>query len=120
MGMNPFMDFYEYVEKYFEDFIPISLDNSAYKIVSKITSLCLNTILSRDISHEQFGFLKGRTIHEAIGSTQEGIHSLKRNKHHVAILKLDILKDFERVSWFFLRLVILQIRLISPSNWAQY
>ena len=31
MGMNPFMDFYEYVEKYFEDFIFADYRGKKYK-----------------------------------------------------------------------------------------
>jgi hypothetical protein len=51
----------------FEHFLPISLCNCLYKIISKIISHRFNDILSRSISGEQFGFLNGRQIHEAIG-----------------------------------------------------
>ena len=51
---------------YFDDFRPISLCNCIYKIISKVISHRLKDKLSRDIYSEQFGFLKGRQIHEAI------------------------------------------------------
>lgn len=51
----------------FAYFRPISLCNSVYKIIAKTIAARLKPILSRCISSEQFGFLDGRQIHEAIG-----------------------------------------------------
>lgn len=51
----------------FQNFCPISLYNRIYKIISKIISRRLKDILSRQISPEQFGFLEGQQIHEAVG-----------------------------------------------------
>lgn len=61
----------------FEDFRPISLCNSIYKIIAKVIALRIKPIMSRHISSEQFGFLNGRQIHEAIGVAQEVLHSVK-------------------------------------------
>ena len=61
----------------FKEFQPISLCNCLYKIFSKIIVVCLKHILYEYIYEEQFGFLVGRQIHQAVGSTQEGLHSLK-------------------------------------------
>ena len=51
----------------FEDYRPISLCNCLYKIISKVIAKRLKSVLSQHISSEQFGFLEGRQIHEAIG-----------------------------------------------------
>ena len=51
----------------FEDFRPISLCNCIYKIIAKVIARRLKSVLSHHISSEQFGFLEGRQIHEAIG-----------------------------------------------------
>jgi hypothetical protein len=64
----------------FEDFRPISLCNNIYKVVTKIISRRLKSLLSKSISQEQFGFLEGRQIHEAIGVAQETLHSMKTKK----------------------------------------
>ena len=52
--------------KYFDDFRPISLANGIYKILAKIIARKIKIILSKHISKENFGFLEGRKIHEAI------------------------------------------------------
>jgi hypothetical protein len=50
----------------FDDFKPISLCNCIYKIITKVLVVSIKGVLSRVISSEQFGFLDGRKIHEAI------------------------------------------------------
>jgi hypothetical protein len=48
----------------FEKFRPIYLCNCIYKINSKIIAKIVKRFLSTQISKEQFGFSKGRQIHE--------------------------------------------------------
>jgi hypothetical protein len=61
----------------FKDFCPIALCNLCYKIFSKIIAKHIRPILSRALSEEKFGFLKGRQIIDAIGTAQECLHSIK-------------------------------------------
>jgi hypothetical protein len=74
----------------FDDLRPIALCHCLYKIVAKIIAMCLKPILSNFISPEQFDFLKGRPIHEAIGSAQEGLHTIKNQKKPVFVIKIDL------------------------------
>ena len=53
--------------KSLHEFRPISLCNYIYKVISKVIAWRLKDLLSEHITGEQFGFLKGRQIHEAIG-----------------------------------------------------
>lgn len=62
----------------FDEFRPISLCNCLYKIIAKVIAIRMKPVLSKVISIEQFGFLKGRLIHEAIDMAQEGIHTSSR------------------------------------------
>eukprot|EP00253_Pinus_taeda_P035349 PITA_35349 len=82
----------------FEDFRPISLCNCIYKIIAKVIAIRIVPILSRNISMEQFGFLDGRQIHEAIGVAQEVIHSVKQKKKKGAVLTIDISKAYDRIN----------------------
>eukprot|EP00253_Pinus_taeda_P036198 PITA_36198 len=90
----------------FEDFRPISLCNCIYKIIAKVIATRLIPILSRNISMEQFGFLEGRQIHEAIGVAQEVIHSVKQKRKKGVILKIDLSKAYDQISWLYLRLLL--------------
>jgi hypothetical protein len=64
----------------FNDFRPISLCNLCYKIISKVIAKRLRPILSRVLSEEQLGFLKGRQILDVIGTAQECLHSIRSKK----------------------------------------
>jgi hypothetical protein len=61
----------------FGDYRPISLCNLVYKLISKVIANRIKPILSRNLSTEQFGFMEGRLIHDAIGIAHECIHSIK-------------------------------------------
>ena len=89
-----------------KDFRPISPSNITYKVVAKVITQRLKKVLSKIISHEKFGVLENRQIHEAIGVSQEGMHSIKLKKTKGAILKIDLSKYFDRVSWLYLRLLL--------------
>jgi hypothetical protein len=102
-----------------DDFRPISLCNCAYKIISKVIARRVKRILSERISEEQFGFLEGRQIHEAIGIAQEGLHSMKTRKLKGAVLKIDLSKAYDRVSWLYIRLLLTHLGFDVPFiNWA--
>jgi hypothetical protein len=77
---------------------PISLFNCLYKIIAKVLVVRIKPSLSKFISAKQFGFLEGRHIHEAIGTTQEGLHSIKISKYYAIVIKLDLSKAYDRVS----------------------
>eukprot|EP00253_Pinus_taeda_P030972 PITA_30972 len=98
----------------FEDFRPISLCNCIYKIISKVIALRIAPILSRNISMEQFGFLDGRQIHEAIGVAQEVIHSVKMKKKKGFVLKIELSKAYDRISWLYLRMLLTHVGFSYP------
>lgn len=75
---------------FFNDFRPISLYNCIYKIISKIIVNHLKPILSEFISPEQFDFLEHGKIHEAFGTTQEVLHSIKIKRLKGMILNIDL------------------------------
>jgi hypothetical protein len=102
----------------FDDFHPISLCNCIYKIISKIISIRLKDTLSQHISGEQFGFLKGRQIHEAIGVAQEGLHNMKTKKLKGAAIKIDLSKAFDRVNWLYIHMLLIHLGFdVAFTNW---
>lgn len=97
----------------FGEFRPIALCNLLYKLISKIIADRLKSALSAHISDEQFGFLEGRQIHDAIGITQELLHSIKIYKKKAMLLKMDLVKAYDRVNWTFFRMILIRIGLPS-------
>jgi hypothetical protein len=95
----------------FNDFRPIALCNFMYKVISKTIANRLKDTLAKCISFEQFGFLKDQLIFDAVGITQECLHSAKIKKLNVVILKLDLKRAYDSVSWKYLYLLLDQIGL---------
>ena len=93
----------------FVDFRFISLCNLLYKLISKVIVVRLKPFLDSHISIEQFGFLKNRQIVEPIGIVQEALHSVKTKNSCAFILKLDLVKAFDRVNRTFIRIILIQI-----------
>ena len=96
---------------FFHIFRPTSLCNLVYKIISKIIAIKIKPIPSKCFSEEQFVFLQNRHIIDARGVAQEGIHSINIKKIKYLVLKVHIIKAYDRVNCVFLRLVLLQIGL---------
>lgn len=91
----------------FSDMRPISLSNFVNNILSRIILDRLEGILPRLISSNQSGFVKGRTIIENVLLTQELVTDIsKRGKPANVVIKLDMAKAYDRVSWFFLMKVL--------------
>lgn len=80
-----------------EDFRPISICNTTYKIISKVMENRMKEILSLIISEEQSGFTPGKAIIDGIVIAHEAIHSIKKIKAKKMIIKLDIKKAYDQV-----------------------
>ena len=89
-----------------KDFRPISLIHSFAKIVSKILPNRLAAKLSSLVSSNQSAFVKGRCIHDNFILVQQTAKALHGQKEPRVLLKLDISKAFDSVSWPFLMEVL--------------
>ena len=97
------------------DFRPISLCSNVQKIISKLLNDRLALLLPNLISLNQSGFVKDRAIVDNILLVQELAHAVdNKNKGANVIVKLDMMKAYDRVQWSFLK-VMLQSFGFAPS-----
>jgi len=86
---------------------PIALCNIIYKITSKVIATRLKPLLPLIISPEQSGYVEGRQITDGIILTHEIIHSLKRTTKPGMLLKLDLSKAFDSLSWVYIQKILI-------------
>ncbi|KAL9672015.1 hypothetical protein QQ045_009589 [Rhodiola kirilowii] len=102
----------------FDDFRPISLVNSMYKILSKCLAKRLSVVLPHLISYNQSAFLANRNILDGIMVTNELIHAMKVEKRKALVIKLDFRKAYDSLSWEFLEMI--QRRMGFSGKWMSW
>ncbi|XP_010419362.1 PREDICTED: uncharacterized protein LOC104705067 [Camelina sativa] len=102
------------------DFRPISCLNTLYKVIAKLLTNRLQSLLSTVVSPFQSAFLPGRSLAENVLLATEMVHGYNwRNISPRGMLKVDLRKAFDSVRWDFvisaLRAIQLPERFI---NWV--
>jgi hypothetical protein len=85
-----------------KDFRPISLVHSFAKLITKLLANRLAGCLDQMVSPNQSAFIKGRFILDNFMLVQHTTKFLHQQKQARLLLKLDITKAFDTVSWPFL------------------
>ncbi|KAL9675587.1 hypothetical protein QQ045_003789 [Rhodiola kirilowii] len=86
-----------------EQLHPISLCNFIHKIISGILNVHLSKVLPLIISPEQSGFMPNRNMTEAIALAHDlTCHNNNGRPGGNIIMKIDMSKAYDRVSWLFL------------------
>jgi hypothetical protein len=81
-----------------KQFRPICLLNVIYKIITKILTIRLTTVVDKVVSKYQTAFIPGRNILEGVIILQEVLHELRVTKKSGVTLKLDFEKAYDKVS----------------------
>jgi hypothetical protein len=84
------------------DYIPISLIHSFAKLVSKVLAMRLAAHINGLVSHAQSAFIRRRCIHENFLYVQNLARAYQQKKTPSLLMKLDISKAFDSVSWEYL------------------
>jgi len=92
-----------------KDFRPISLVHSFTKLITKMMANRLAGRLQQMVSPIQSAFIKGRFIQDNFMLVQQTARLLHQQKQPRILLKLDISKAFDFVSWPFLLEVLQQL-----------
>ncbi|XP_071686901.1 uncharacterized protein [Rutidosis leptorrhynchoides] len=88
------------------EYRPISLIGSLYKIIAKVLSKRLQSVIHKVISVEQSAFMKGRFILDGILVANEVVDEVKRKKDKCMIFKADFEKAFDSINHNFLSKVL--------------
>ena len=109
------------VPKEVTQFRPISLCNVTYKIITKIMVNRLKPLMNYLISPFQNTFIQGRNISNNILLAHEIMDIVRKKKFKkkgYGALKVDMCKTYDRVSWNFLRAVLISMNFSSTwINW---
>jgi len=92
--------------KRINDFRPISLVGSLYKILSKVLANRLKLVMGRIISNSQTTFVKSRQILDDILIANEVVDETRKNKKELMLFKVDFGKAFDSVDWGYLDTVM--------------
>jgi retron-type reverse transcriptase len=100
------------------EFRPISLIHSFAKLVSKVLALRLSPHMDTLVSNDQSAFIKNRCIQDNFVYVINLARVYHRKKTTALLMKIDITKVFDSVSWEYL-LDLLQHRGFSVRwhNW---
>lgn len=103
--------------QHLNDFRPISLVHSFAKHVTKVMANRLAPLLPKLVSTNQSAFVKKRNIQDNFMLVQQMAKKLNSSKTPHILLKLDISKAFDSVSWFFLLEVEVLIHIGFGQGW---
>jgi hypothetical protein len=95
-----------------KDFLPISLCNIVYKVVSKCLVNRLRPLLDGIISESQSAFVPGRLITDNALLAFECIHAIQQDnsdRSNFCAYKLDLAKAYDRVDWSYLEHVLVKL-----------
>jgi mannosylglycoprotein endo-beta-mannosidase len=101
-----------------KQFRPISLVHSFAKLLAKLLALRLAPRMSELVSCNQSAFIRGRCIQDNFILVRQSAVSLHRRKIPALLLKLDVARAFDSVSWAFL-LSVLRQRGFGP-RWIKW
>jgi hypothetical protein len=100
------------------DFRPISMVGSLYKVLSKVLSNRLRRVMSSVISETQSAFIHGRQILDGILIANEIVEDAKRLKKDLLLFKVDFEKAFDSIDWFYLEAVMKKMNF--PTLWRKW
>jgi hypothetical protein len=100
------------------DFRPISLVGSLYKILAKVLANRLRLVIGSVISESQTAFVKDRQILDGILIANEIVDEAKKSKKELLLFKVDFEKAYDSVDWGYLDAVM--GRMDFPPLWRKW
>lgn len=88
------------------------------KLIAKVLSIRLVGVLDQIISPAQSAFQKSKGIHDSFLYVQNSVRGFQRRKTPALLLKLDIARAFDSVSWEYI--IGLMQRMGFPARWRDW
>nr|GEV47970.1 RNA-directed DNA polymerase, eukaryota [Tanacetum cinerariifolium] len=88
--------------KFVNDFRPISLIESVYKVLTKILANLLALVIADLVSDTQYAFVANRQILDGPFILNEILHWCKRKKKQAMFFKVDFAKAYDWIYWDYL------------------
>ncbi|CAI5937479.1 unnamed protein product [Closterium sp. NIES-65] len=85
-----------------DNYRPITLLNISYKVLALVLASRIKKFLHRVISSEQFGYIPGRRMSDAVGLVADIIDAAKNGREDWYMLLVDFKKAFDSVSRDFI------------------
>jgi hypothetical protein len=104
---------------YVHDYRPISLVHCVAKLLAKTMSCRLAPVLPTVVSPNQSAFIKGRAIDDNFMLVQQLAKSFHLAKAPTVLLKLDIARAFDTVSWPFIIEVLQHLGFVVCAHMDQ-
>ena len=99
---------------YLKNWRPVSLLNLDYKILTKLFANRLKEVLPSIIFETQTGYIKNRSIEDAVRLIQDIISHLDINNKPGLLLAIDFQKAFDSIEWSFL------LKALKHFNFGEY
>jgi hypothetical protein len=100
------------------DFRPISLVGSLYKILAKILANMLRLVIGSVTSESQTAFVKDRQILDGILIANEVVDEARKAKNELLLFKVDFEKTYDSVDWGYLDEVLRKMEF--PPLWRKW
>jgi hypothetical protein len=92
--------------------------NISLKLITKIMADRLQAVIIQLIHHNQYGFIKTRTIQDCLAWSFKYIHQCHQSRRQAIILKLDFEKAFDTVEHSVILLVMEHLGF--PPKWLHW
>jgi hypothetical protein len=100
------------------DYRPISLVGSLYKILAKLLANRLRQVIGTVISDTQSAFVKNRQILDGILIANEVVDEARKTKKELLLFKVDFEKAYDSVDWKYLDEVM--GKMSFPTLWRKW
>jgi hypothetical protein len=100
------------------DYRPISLVGSLYKILAKLLANRLRQVIGTVISDTQSAFVKNRQILDGILIANEVVDEARKTKKELLLFKVDFEKAYDSVDWGYLDSVMGKMGF--PTLWRKW